>query len=98
MSGAWDRSYAEAGAAKSSNQAYQTALIVSIGVRSACQGAQCNHRLIGIVGMRNSLRGQFPDDLRSRELAQHAHAPVPDFPARTPIRAKTIYSQCKQVV
>jgi len=48
--------------------------------------------------MRNSLRGQFPDDLRSRELAQHAHAPVPDFPARTPIRAKTIYSQCKQVV
>jgi CBS domain-containing protein len=55
------------------------------------------HQLIGILGMRDILRGLFPDYLRSRELAHHAQAPVPDFPALTLIWAQTFHSQCQEV-
>jgi CBS domain-containing protein len=55
-----------------------------------------HNRLIGLLGMRDILRGLFPDYLRSRELVHHAQAPVPDFPALTLIWAQTYHSQCKE--
>jgi CBS domain-containing protein len=53
-------------------------------------------QLVGLLGMRDILRGLFPDYLRSRELKHHAQEPVPDFPALTLIWAETCRSQCKE--
>lgn len=54
------------------------------------------HRLVGLLGMRDMLRGLFPDYLRTRELDHHAQGAVPDFPSLTLIWAQTCHSQCKQ--
>ncbi len=51
--------------------------------------------LIGILGMRDILRGLFPDYLRTQEHPQHA-APIPDFPSLTLIWAETCQTQCPE--
>lgn len=51
--------------------------------------------LIGILGMRDILRGLFPDYLRTREHPHHA-APIPDFPSLTLIWAETCHTQCPE--
>lgn len=51
--------------------------------------------LVGILGMRDILRGLFPDYLRSGVLDHHAQGPVPDFPSLTLIWAETCQQQCK---
>lgn len=50
-------------------------------------------QLAGILGMRDILRGLFPDYLRTREKARH-EGPIPDFPALTLIWAETCETQC----
>ena len=55
-----------------------------------------DRELIGVLGMRDILRGLFPDYLRSQELGHHAQGPVPDFPALTLIWSETSHSQCKE--
>lgn len=50
-------------------------------------------QLIGILGMRDILRGLFPDYLRTKEHP-HYQDPIPDFPALTLIWAETCQSQC----
>lgn len=50
-------------------------------------------QLAGILGMRDILRGLFPDYLRTQERAHH-DGPIPDFPALTLIWAETCHSQC----
>ncbi len=50
-------------------------------------------QLVGILGMRDILRGLFPDYLRTREHAHH-EGPIPDFPALTLIWAQTCETQC----
>ncbi|MEW5891617.1 MAG: CBS domain-containing protein [Pseudomonadota bacterium] len=50
-------------------------------------------QLIGILGMRDILRGLFPDYLRTKERSRH-EGPIPDFPALTLIWAETCQSQC----
>lgn len=52
--------------------------------------------LIGILGMRDILRGLFPDFLRSEALGHHVQGPVPDFPSLTLIWAETCHQQCKE--
>lgn len=54
------------------------------------------HELIGLLGMRDILRGLFPDYLHSRNLSHHAQGPVPDFPSLTLIWAETCHQQCKE--
>lgn len=49
--------------------------------------------LVGILGIRDMLRGMFPDYLRTREHAHH-EGPIPDFPALTHIWAETCETQC----
>ncbi len=49
-------------------------------------------QLVGILGMRDILRGLFPDYLRTGELSRY-EAPLPDFPALTLIWAETFQSQ-----
>lgn len=55
-----------------------------------------DRHLIGLLGMRDILRGLFPDYLRSRELGHADQGPVPDFPALTLIWAETCHNQCKE--
>lgn len=55
-----------------------------------------DRQLIGLLGMRDILRGLFPDYLRSQELGHHAQGPVPDFPALTLIWAETFHTQCRE--
>lgn len=50
-------------------------------------------QLTGILGMRDILRGLFPDYLRTKERPRH-EGPIPDFPALTHIWAETCHSQC----
>jgi len=50
-------------------------------------------QLTGILGMRDILRGLFPDYLRTQEKA-HLDGPIPDFPALTLIWADTCHEQC----
>ena len=50
-------------------------------------------QLTGILGMRDILRGLFPEYLRTREKARH-EGPIPDFPALTLIWAETCETQC----
>jgi CBS domain-containing protein len=50
-------------------------------------------QLVGILGIRDILRGMFPEYLRTKEHAHH-EAPVPDFPALTLIWAQTCETQC----
>lgn len=50
-------------------------------------------QLVGILGMRDILRGLFPDYLRTQENPRH-EAPIPDFPALTLIWAETCQTQC----
>jgi CBS domain-containing protein len=50
-------------------------------------------QLVGILGIRDILRGMFPEYLRTREHARH-EAPIPDFPALTLIWAQTCETQC----
>ncbi|TCS72375.1 CBS domain protein [Sulfuritortus calidifontis] len=50
-------------------------------------------QLTGILGMRDILRGLFPDYLRTKEHPRHQD-PIPDFPALTLIWAETCQSQC----
>lgn len=54
------------------------------------------NQLVGLLGMRDILRGLFPDYLRGRDLAHHAEGPIPDFPALTLIWAETCHTQCKE--
>lgn len=49
-------------------------------------------QLAGILGMRDILRGLFPDYLRTGEHSHH-EGPIPDFPALTLIWAETFQSQ-----
>lgn len=51
--------------------------------------------LVGILGMRDILRGLFPDFLRSEALGHHVQGPVPDFPSLTLIWAETSQQQCQ---
>jgi CBS domain-containing protein len=50
-------------------------------------------QLVGILGMRDILRGLFPDFLRTQERSHH-EGPIPDFPALTLIWADICQSQC----
>jgi CBS domain-containing protein len=50
-------------------------------------------QLTGILGMRDILRGLFPDYLRTKEHPHHQD-PIPDFPALTLIWAQTCETQC----
>lgn len=53
------------------------------------------NQLVGILGMRDMLRGLFPDYLRTAEAGRHHHETlVPDFPALTLIWAQTCEEQC----
>jgi CBS domain-containing protein len=54
------------------------------------------NRLAGILGMRDILRGLFPDYLRSKEMSHRVEGAVPDFPALTLIWAETCHTQCKE--
>lgn len=51
--------------------------------------------LVGLLGMRDILRGLFPDYLRSRELAHHAQGQAPDFPSLTLVWAETFEQQSR---
>jgi CBS domain-containing protein len=53
------------------------------------------HELVGVLGIRDILRGLMPDYLRTEELGRY-QAPVPDFPALTLIWAETCRTQCKE--
>jgi CBS domain-containing protein len=50
-------------------------------------------QLVGILGIRDILRGMFPEYLRTKEHAHH-DGPIPDFPALTLIWAQTCEAQC----
>lgn len=50
-------------------------------------------QLVGILGIRDILRGLFPDYLRTGEHSHHEGA-TPDFPALTLIWAETCEAQC----
>lgn len=50
-------------------------------------------QLVGLLGIRDILRGMFPEYLRTKEHAHH-EAPIPDFPALTLIWAQTCETQC----
>lgn len=55
-----------------------------------------DNRLVGLLGMRDILRGLFPDYLRSQALKHHADGIVADFPSLTLIWAETCHTQCKE--
>ena len=55
-------------------------------------------QLVGTLGLRDILRGLFPDYLRSGELSHHAECLVPDFPALTLIWAETFQAQAETAV
>jgi Mg/Co/Ni transporter MgtE len=52
-------------------------------------------RLIGLLGIRDLLRGLFPDYLRTQEHA-HYEGAQSDFPALTLIWQETCATQCKE--
>lgn len=52
-------------------------------------------QLAGLLGIRDLLRGLFPDYLRTAEGGRHHHeAPIPDFSALTLVWAETCREQC----
>lgn len=53
------------------------------------------NELVGILGMRDILRGLFPDYLRTQEHSHH-EGPIPDFPSLTLIWAETCHTQCPE--
>jgi CBS domain-containing protein len=54
-----------------------------------------HQRLVGLLGLRDIMRGLFPAYLRTKEHARH-EAPIPDFPALTLIWQETCDTQCKE--
>jgi CBS domain-containing protein len=52
-------------------------------------------RLVGVLGIRDVLRGLFPDYLRTGEYG-HFQGAQPDFPALTLIWQETCATQCKE--
>jgi len=52
-------------------------------------------RLVGLLGLRDIMRGLFPGYLRTKETSVHA-GPIPDFPALTLIWQETCETQCKE--
>lgn len=53
-------------------------------------------QLVGLLGIRDILRGMFPDYLRTQEASERSQAPVPDFPSLTLIWAETCQTQCRE--
>ena len=53
-------------------------------------------QLVGLLGMRDILRGMFPDYLRTHEMTSRHQGLLPDFPALTLIWAETCHTQCKE--
>lgn len=54
-----------------------------------------HERLVGILGIRDLLRGLFPDYLRTAEHS-HFEGAQPDFPALTLIWQETCETQCRE--
>jgi CBS domain-containing protein len=52
-------------------------------------------QLIGLLGLRDIMRGLFPNYLRTKEHPAH-EGPIPDFPALTVIWQETCDTQCKE--